>query len=80
MTEQRFMVTDNGLYLDGKPASSYSPKHVITTSGYAGYWTASCECGWVGVAHRSMGAFNAEPRAKEEGKKHVQTIGETNNG
>jgi hypothetical protein len=44
--------------------------HKITASGYAGYWTASCTCGWVGNAHRSSGALNAEPRAMAEGARH----------
>ena len=48
----------------------------IEVSGYAGYWTASCDCGWVGTAHRSMGVFTAADKARREADAH-ECKGET---
>ena len=43
----------------------------VEVSGYAGYWTASCWCGWVGQTFRSSGPYNASDRARKDGSAHT---------
>lgn len=46
-------------------------KRKIEVSGYAGYWTASCWCGWVSKTYRSVGVFTAEDKARREADAHT---------
>ncbi len=45
--------------------------HETGVSGYGGYWSASCTCGWTGTAHRSTGPLNARPRATADARRHL---------